>query len=249
MESLFAIQEPEDYPREVIIVDNNSTPPLRIPEGFTDRGLAIRLATCTTPGPAAARNVGAALAKGDWLLFLDSDCLMTTSTLSGFQQAPPGAVAYAGFIDAVGRDLLSRYYVSQHIHWPPAAREGEGPAYLVTANALVLRRAFEQVGGFDEGFPLAGGEDIDLAYRLRRIGALAFARTSVVQHDFNDGLRGFVSRFVRYGRGLRMVKRRHPGYRFPPPFTANQKAVLVNNLLVVVQWLAMYWGYQTERRR
>lgn len=187
--------------REVIVVDNLSRVPVRAPHPPAP-GLPVRVLRCPRPGPAAARNDGARHAGAPWLLFLDSDCELTSSTLGGYAAALDGSVGYAGAVRATGDDVLSRYYVPQRILEPPPDPTGR-PAYLVTATALVWREAFEAAGGFDETFPLAAGEDIDLALRLLRWGKLGFAPCSRVLHDFDAALGPFLKRFFRYGRGNR----------------------------------------------
>lgn len=255
LETFFDKFSAEECPREIIIVDNKSTPPINVDKVFLGRGCHVRLLTCRKPGPGAARNIGARYAEGTFLLFIDSDCVPAMSLLTGYVQARAehkhNCVAYAGFVDALGKDVLSNYYVSQHIHLPPRIIDSDddcSPKYLVTANALVCKKAFDGIGGFDETFVLAGGEDIDLALRLKQVGSLSFALKSVVFHDFNDGMVGFVKRFFRYGKGLGMLKSKHSDYSFPGPFTANDKKIFFNNILVVVQWLCMYFGYLKQKR-
>jgi len=64
----------QDYPNlEVIVSDAESkddTP--AVIESFTSK-LDVKLLTSPPAGPAAGRNIGAAKAKGEWLLFLDAD--------------------------------------------------------------------------------------------------------------------------------------------------------------------------------
>jgi cellulose synthase/poly-beta-1,6-N-acetylglucosamine synthase-like glycosyltransferase len=152
-----------------------------------------------------------------------------------------GAIAYAGHVCAAGGDCLSRYYESQHILIPPRVAENR-PQYLITANALVWRRAFEAIGGFDESFQRAGGEDVDLGFRLSQIGLLAYAPTAVVRHDFNDGYRGFVRRFIRYGRGNRQLASRHGLDLQPMPFVPAEPSVY-NWFAAVAQFACLFAGY------
>ena len=149
---------PRRCPGEIIIVDSLSSPPLAVPR-FASWGLPLQVLACSRPGAAAARNLGAQTAKGEWVLFLDSDCLPTPNLIEGYQRAMSGAVAYAGVVRAEQRGPLSCYYETQGIFSPPPMwdRGRERPAYLITANALVWRKALAQVGGFDERFTDAGG--------------------------------------------------------------------------------------------
>lgn len=125
-------------------------------------------------GPAAARNVGAREARGDWLLFVDADVRVHSDTLQRFVDsvaAHPKASAIFGTYDArpAGHQLLSRYrnllhrYV--HVH-------GAGPAETFWAGLGGVRRdRFLAVGGFDAtAYPRPSIEDIELGYRLREAG-------------------------------------------------------------------------------
>ncbi len=133
------------YPGEIIIVDNNSQPKIIIPEAFVDHDLKIHLLHCSGTGPACARNVGIHHARGSWVLFTDSDCIPSPSFIEGYLTAMNGSVGYAGNVKAWGNDPLSRYYESQEILLPPTIVEDGHilPEYLVTANALVWKKALE----------------------------------------------------------------------------------------------------------
>lgn len=232
-------------PRELIIIDNNSDPCIEVPSNLELQGLTIKLLKCNNLGPAAARNVGAKNAKGTWLLFVDSDCILSKSLLNSFIEIE-GTLAFAGKVMTTSSNCLSNYYVSQQIHYPPLKKEDTGmvaPQYLITANALVKKSAFEAIGGFNESFTMAGGEDIDLGLRLSKIGNISYAPNSIVYHQFDDGLVGFMKRFVRYGKGNRLLMRYHKVNYFPFPSTAKNKRVIVNNFLVLLQWFCLMLGF------
>jgi glycosyltransferase involved in cell wall biosynthesis len=227
--------------REVIVVDDGSNPPVNVSTASVQKSIAVNIIRESGRGPATARNAGAAIASGEWVLFLDSDCMTTETTIVGFERALDGSVAYAGNVRALGTDLLSRYYDTQQILIPPRDSRLR-PRYLVTANALVWLRAFREVGGFDERFPCAGGEDIDLAYRLAQVGTLSFARESTVLHDFGGGLVGFWRRFIRYGRGNRLLAQHYRVNMRPRPFPPASDTPF-NRLAATAQYWAMLWGY------
>ena len=232
----------EERPREILVVDNASAVPVRVDRGFADE-LGVAVASAQRPGPAHARNVGWRLASAPWVLFVDSDCIPTSSLFTGLCAASNGAVGYAGGVRALANDRLSRYYEAQRTLVPPPGKDRR-PAYLVTANALVWREALELVGGFDERFPCAGGEDIDLAYRLRGVGLLSYAPESAVLHDFGDGVGGFIRRFVRYGRGNRLLEAVHGTSHAPRPFWPVQRSPS-HLVAALAQFALMYYGYET----
>ncbi|MCE7993718.1 MAG: glycosyltransferase [Roseivirga sp.] len=245
LNSFFETQTLAHFPCEIILVDNHSDIPVRIPDQYADSELSIKVYLCEKPGPASARNLGAKRAKGKWLLFVDSDCIPTESMVAGYLDMDNSAIGFQGFVGALGKDYVSRYYESQQIHQPPLKESSQGieePKYLVTANILVLKEAFESIEGFDESYPFAG-EDVDFGTRLSRVGKLDYARKSVVLHNFDDGFWGLVNRFIKYGKGNRLVQRKLRIPLYPFPFTAKNKAVWVNHLLALVQWVCLLLGF------
>jgi glycosyltransferase involved in cell wall biosynthesis len=239
--ALFETHTTTTLPHEVIIVDNASAVPMRIPERFEHRGISVTLLHCSRRGPAAARNEGATKATSEWLLFADSDCTPTSSFITGYAEAMIGAVGYAGSVQAVGDGWLARYYESQAILEPPLDSDGR-PLHLITANALVWRPAFEAAGGFDERFPDAAAEDIDLGLRLRQFGELACAPAAAVVHDFGDGVTDFVCRFVRYGRGNRRLGLVWDVDMRPRPFPP-AVSTAPGWFAAILQYLSLLFGY------
>lgn len=238
-------QSQANYPREIIVVDNNSEPPISIPEEHKLSGLTIRLLKCNQIGPASARNLGLKHSTGNWIVFTDSDCIPTESFLTGYKSALNGSVGYAGNIQALGNDNLSKYYQAQRILIPPTVEDEAGilrPYYLITANTLILKPALELIGGFDEHIPIAAGEDIDLGFRLREIGELSYSTRSLVYHDFGAGYISFIQRFFRYGQGNRLVALKHDIDLKPQPFKP-AKSTIFNRFLATVQHLSLLHGY------
>ena len=156
-----------------------------------------------------------------------------------------GSVAYAGNVKSAKSDSISRYYDSQRIFEPPSVGDDNSPLNLVTANALVWKKAFEMVGGFNESYPLAGGEDVDLGLRLLQVGKISYAPESVVLHDLDNGFVRFIKRFHRYGIGNRLVSLVHDLDFSPRRFRPNQRGV-VNSFLALCQYLSLLWGYKRK---
>lgn len=242
LNKFFEVHNSQHYPLEIIIVDNNSTPAIHIPQKYQLNDI-VKLTTCLKPGPAAARNRGVAIAKGSWLLFNDSDCLPTQSFISGYINAQNTSVAYAGNVLALGNDRLSMYYQSQEILLPlKAPANHDQPQYLITANSLIWKKAFIEAGGFNEEIKIAGGEDIDLGLRLSKIGNLSYALESAVLHDFNDGFIGFYKRFKRYGYGNRILQEIYGVDMLPRLFRPNVKTPF-NTAMSRLQYLSLLFGY------
>lgn len=237
-----------DFPKQIIIVDNNSSSPIHIQTKYFDRGLSISVIECSKPGPAAARNAGANYAIGSWLLFNDSDCVPTNSLINGYLNSDNSSVAYAGNVKGLNKSLVSKYYESQEILIPLKIHNGESPQYLITANSLVWKKAFEVVGGFNESITIAGGEDVDLGLRLSGIGNLSYAPSSIVLHDFNDGIAGFGSRFIRYGFGNRLIEELWGTNMTPVPFKPNRSSIF-NYCASKLQYVLLWYGYNKAHRK
>lgn len=124
--------------------------------------LEIRVVDDPLPGVARAKNIGARLANGDLLVFLDADSRMAPDLIERIIAAyEAGYRAGSVRIAADDGDLLDRGFYG-------LIEFGKG-LFGIHANMLYCERAaFEAVGGFDES--LYQAEDRDLLVRLARSG-------------------------------------------------------------------------------
>ena len=169
LNALAASSRPGD---ELIVVDDGST------DGSgacAERMGATLLQTDHGPlGPAAARNLAAAAATGDVLLFIDADVVVHSDTVEGigarFQADPALGAVFGSYDDSPpAPGLISRYknLLHHHVH-----QNAAGVASTFWAGCGAVRtQAFRAVGGFDDvAFPLSSIEDIDLGVRLNKAG-------------------------------------------------------------------------------
>ena len=151
---------------EIIVVDDGSG------DGTGDalRALAadrVRYRWQPQRGVSAARNLGAGLARGEWLAFLDSDDLWQPDKLArqlAFHRAHPEVAA------SQTEEIWIRHGVRVNPcrHHAKPAGDIFLPSVercLVSPSAVLLRRSlFVALGGFDESLPVC--EDYDLWLRL-----------------------------------------------------------------------------------
>lgn len=188
-------------PDEVLVADDGSAEPPVVPPGVRllrqeDRGFRA----------AAARNLAAASARGDLLVFLDADTTPEPTFLERITRLP----GHLPELVAVGRRrhaTLAGLPAGAPLP-PPSERHLPEPAWLAEAHAAsrdlldadatsfrfvisaVLacsRWWFEELGGFDATFVGYGGEDWELAHRSWLAGGLvAHVPDAVAWHDGPD---------------------------------------------------------------
>lgn len=148
-------------------------------------------------GRAAVRNFLASLARGEWLLFLDSDVVMVSNDfLLNYVDlicAYEGETIVAdGGVTALGNPVEMRHnlrfwyeYKAQPQH-TVEAREKRPYQCIHTANLLIKRSIMEEEG-FDERFTGYGYEDVLFGKRLQK------ARIRIIHFDTPVGLDKFES--------------------------------------------------------
>lgn len=243
LKTLFDTVPSKLLPGEILIVDSPE-PEISISKEHRHRETPISVIHCFEKGPAAARNMGWRSAKGEWILFTDSDCVPEVDWIKGYLNSMNGALGYAGNIESYGHDLISKYYESQQTLVPPPFTESGVvyPEFIITANALVWKTALIEVGGLNEDIKIAAGEDVDLGFRLREVGKLSYAPNSLIKHNFAEGLGGFIERFKRYGRGNRTIAELY-GLDLKPRRFKPRKGTMINHVLAILQFYCLSQGY------
>jgi glycosyltransferase involved in cell wall biosynthesis len=202
IESLASLDYSKSY-FEVIVVDDGSSIPQKDIITYFQNKLDITLINKSHSGPGSARNAGAKVAKGSFLAFTDDDCRPAPDWLEmyalGFGDTPDcviGGCTKNGLPHnpyATATQMLIDYLYERL----PARSK-----FFTTNNMALSSKIFRETGGFDERFPLAGGEDREFCHRLISRGInLVHEPNARVFHYHDSNFKNFCFQHYRYGRG------------------------------------------------
>ncbi len=175
---------------EVVVVDDGSTDDtvawLRQEAASFPH---VRLIEQDHGGPAEGRNRGVEHARGDVIVFIDSDLVVTerfllehTRALEGFWNRRGNRLCftYGAVINTSNfADPTSEPHKLRDLSW----------AYFATGNVAIDRDVLERSGLFDTGFRLYGWEDLELGERLRRMGVELVRCPAAVGYHWHPALR------------------------------------------------------------
>lgn len=196
-----------DYPREsfeVVVVDDGSAEaPLGVVGEFRE-SLDVSLYSQKNAGPAAARNFGAARARGEFFAFTDDDCAPDHGWLRAFASAfarTPGRIVGGRTVNALPQNPYAETsqtiieVVYAHFNSDP-----EDARFFASNNFAVPAAGFREAGGFDESFRTS--EDREICDRWLSKGfRLAYAPDAVIFHAHPLTLRTLWRQHFGYGRG------------------------------------------------
>ncbi len=171
---------------EIIVSDGKSTDrTLGIAQQYAD--VIVNAQPGDKQNIAIGKNAGAAVAKGDYLAFVDADVQIPLiddffDTLVAKFDADPELVSMAVFMKVFPRNAtISDKFFFTIINWMYFFSNNFFHSGAASGEFQMVRAdAFRQVGGFNAHFPV--GEDNDLFVRLSKIGKTRVAANIHVLH-------------------------------------------------------------------
>ncbi|MFN8309982.1 MAG: glycosyltransferase [Chitinophagales bacterium] len=185
----------------------------------------VRMVNNPKSGVASARNLGASLAMGQLLIFLDDDVLVTAANLQRsldlFHQHPgwcvnpnwvyPSDLQHRMDQSAFGRYL--RYYQFDSLQgWRKGMFWDDRQVFKVDAGAsyylAMPKNIFTATGGYDERFPFSGAEDFEFMERLKQRGIdMMIDPLTLVFHNESDrfDMMQFMARKERNGETRKLA--------------------------------------------
>jgi GT2 family glycosyltransferase len=196
---------------EILVVDDGSTDKTA---DVVRHYLSVRLITQVNAGPAAARNRGAAEARGTILLFTDDDCVPMPNWLDAMLEPfqDPSVVGAKGIYRTRQKSLAARFVQVEYEDKYLLMAGLDSIDFIDTYSAAFLRDRFLEMTGYDTSFPVACAEDIELSYRMSARGwTMKFAPAAIVYHTHPDTFSRYLKKKYKFAFWRMLAVRKNPG--------------------------------------
>jgi succinoglycan biosynthesis protein ExoA len=214
----------QDFPRgdyEIIVVDGESTDDtVAVASKYRDRFERFQIIHNPRRLSAAARNLGYRAAVGEFILYVDGHCRISSKHLL----ADMVAIFSQNSVDALCRPQpltagpqtyfqqavsLARSSVLGHALDSTIYNNQERIVPAASSGAMYRRDVFDRIGEFDERFDAC--EDVEFNTRIDKAGLKAMISPRLtIEYAARRNLRGLFRQLYRYGFGRWQLFRKHP---------------------------------------
>lgn len=197
---------------EIIIVDDCSQIESQtVTSIISNRSDRIKLIlNPVNKGLSGSRNVGAASAKGNFLLFLDDDIIVDSNYVNGHLSVlvTEKGVASVGSLrfppELTRRNNLMRYLSSRELRQrdlDESILSDLSAQYFGGGICGICKDDFRKLGGFNEMFRFYGGEDVQMGSALKKLGVrLVFASRAKADHFDTVDIDRYRSKYIEAAR-------------------------------------------------
>jgi len=246
LESVRAFAFPKDQ-FELVISDDGSTDGTREFLAAQNFDFPFQYLHQENQGPGEARNHGMREARGEYFIFIDSDCIIPADYLKKVDQhlAEDALDAFGGpddchpdfppMLKAINYSMTSFIGTGG----TRGAKKAVTKFYPRSFNMGIHRKVFEDIGGMNQ---LRHGQDMDLSARIYEAGyRVDLIPDAFVYHKRRTNLRRFFKQIFNWGVARINLGRRYKGMLKPVHLAP---AVIVAALLVCVLLAIFFkWGF------
>ncbi|HZK78731.1 MAG TPA: glycosyltransferase family A protein [Gemmatimonadaceae bacterium] len=190
---------------EVVVVNDGGDDPEPVLESARSAGINLRRLSKPNRGPAAARNYGASAARGDFLAFIDDDCIPAKDWLTRLEEsvaAYPLALHGGRTVNLLRGNRCSQASQSlvDYVYRYYNDRTVSRTFFFASNNIAVATSLFAQIGGFDESFRTAEDRDFCRSWHAKGWG-FHYSPSVTIHHAHHLTLRTLQKQHFSYGRG------------------------------------------------
>ena len=195
---------------EIIVVNDGST------DNTVDvvkRYPGVHCISQLNAGPAAARNRGAAEARGSLVLLTDDDCVPLPGWIDAMVEPfrDPEVVAAKGIYRTRQKALVARFVQIEYEDRYRLMGNLETIDFVDTYSAAFRRDRFLEMSGYDTSFPVACAEDVELSYRMSARGwKMKFVPQAIVYHTHPDTLASYLKKKYKFAFWRVLAVRKNP---------------------------------------
>lgn len=225
-----------DY--EIVLVDDGSTDgTLDWLQEYSSEFPHLRIFCQTHQGPAAARNLGVKEAKGETIIFIDSDLVVTEIFLQSHAETLKKAYQTSDQVFTYGRVINTCNFEEPTSE--PYKITDFSAAYFATGNVAIARHWLLEAGLFDTGFQLYGWEDLELGVRLKKLGLKLIKCPEAVGYHWHppfalNQLPQLIDKEIQRGRMGVLFYQKHP--------TLNVRMMIQMTILHRILWAILSLG-------
>ena len=174
----------------------------------------IRLVRQDNAGPAAARNLGASIAKGDIILFTDSDCIPNKDWIQKMTEPlfkDKNIVGTKGRYKTNQIEPIAKFTQLEYEDKYNKMKKRKYIDFIDTYSAGFLKEIFVKFDGYDNSFPVACAEDIELSYRISSKGyKMVFIPEAVVYHTHPNTFYDYLKKKYKFAYWRMLALKKNP---------------------------------------
>ncbi|RPI33601.1 MAG: glycosyltransferase, partial [Nitrospiraceae bacterium] len=196
---------------EIIVIDDGSTDSTPDIVAQFDKAKLIKQKNA---GPASARNKGASAARGEIILFTDSDCVPEPDWISHMLRPFHEDSEVAGVKGAYKtrqREITARFVQLEYEDKYKYMLKDRYIDFIDTYSAGFRKDVFLEMNGYDTAFPVACAEDVELSYRMSNKGyKMVFNPDAVVYHTHPGSLLAYLKKKHKFAYWRMLALKKNP---------------------------------------